>query len=112
MECRVDLKQVKVKLTESQETANSVGKIKEKSGTDKLADMQSIILSQMKQQQEFIEQQQHKMQEQEKKKDKTSSVKLPKIDIVSYSGDRLKINSINSGILLSALFIKIPICQI
>ena len=48
----------------------------------------------MKQQQEFIEQQQHKMQEQEKKKEKekASSEKLPKIDIVSYSGDRFRWN--------------------
>ena len=92
MECRIDLKQLKVKLIDSQETANTVGKIEEKSGTDKLADMQNIILRQMKQQQEFIEQQQHKMQEQEKKKDKAISVNLSKIDIVSYSGDRLRWN--------------------
>ena len=56
--------------------------------------MQSIILGQMKQQQEFIERQQHKMQEQEKKKEKekASSEKLPKIDIVSYRGDRFRWN--------------------
>ena len=92
MECRIDLKQLKVKLIDSQETANTVGEIEEKSVIDKLADMQNIILRQMKQQQEFIEQQQHKMQEQEKKKEKAISATLPKIDIVSYSGDRLRWN--------------------
>lgn len=56
--------------------------------------MQSLILTQMKQQQEFLDHQQNKIKEQEKLNalEKTSSVKLPKIDIVSYSGDRLKWN--------------------
>ena len=54
--------------------------------------MQNIILSQMRQQQEFLDQQQNKIREQEKRKalEKASSVKLPKIAIVSHSGDRMR----------------------
>ena len=54
--------------------------------------MQNVIFAQMKQQQELVDHQQNKMKEQEKISvlEKSSSVKLPKIGIVSYSGDRLK----------------------
>ena len=92
MECCIDLKQLKKNIIKSKEEENSVDKSSLKTDSDSLADMQNIILSQMRQQQEFLDQQQNKIKEQEKRKalEKTSSVKLPKIDIVSYSGDRMR----------------------
>lgn len=86
MECCIDLKQMKETLIESKEKETVTSKLATKSDAEKLADMQ------MKQQQELLDHQQNKMKEQEKISalEKSSSVKLPKIDIVLYSGDRLK----------------------
>ncbi|MCG8034488.1 MAG: DUF1759 domain-containing protein [Candidatus Thiodiazotropha taylori] len=93
-ECCIDLKQLKTKLNEKKETDLDSSKSSVKTDPEQLADMQSLILNQMKHQQEFLEQQQIKLKEQESKNalEKASSVKLPKIDIASYSGDRLKWN--------------------
>ena len=92
MDCCIDLKQMKETLIESKEKETVASKLATKSDAEKLADMQNVIFAQMKQQQELLDHQQNKMKEQEKISalEKSSSVKLPKIDIVSYSGDRLK----------------------
>ena len=83
---------MKETLIESKEKETVTSKLATKSDAEKLADMQTVIFTQMKQQQELLDHQQNKMKEQEKISalEKSSSVKLPKIDIVSYSGDRLK----------------------
>lgn len=85
MECCIDLKQLKKNIIASKENERGVGKPTETPDPEKLADMQNIILSQMRQQQEFLDHQQHKIKEQEKRNalEKISSVKLPKIHIVS-----------------------------
>ena len=94
MECCIDLKQMKEQLVDSKEEELDASKLATQREPDKLAEMQSLILTQMKQQQDFLDHQQNKIKEQEKLSalEKTSSVKLQKIDIVSYSGDRLKWN--------------------
>ena len=94
MECCIDLKQMKEQLVDSKEEELDASKLATQTEPDKLAEMQSLIFTQMKQQQDFLDHQQNKIKEQEKLSalEKTSSVKLPKIDIVSYSGDRLKWN--------------------
>ena len=49
MECCIDLKQLKKKTIASKENERGIGKPTEKTDPEKLADMQNIILSQMRQ---------------------------------------------------------------
>ena len=78
MECCIDLKRLKKKIIASTENERGVGKLTEKPDPEKLADMQNIILSQMRQQQEFLDHQQHKTKEQKKKKKKKTEMRRRK----------------------------------
>ena len=61
---------------------------KEKYGMDQIDELQKqmndIVVSQMKQQNEFLEKQE------EREKELATSVKLPKLDMLTFSGDKLK----------------------
>ena len=54
MECCIDLKQLKKTIIKAREVETSLDKSSLKTDSDKLADMQSLILNQMKQQQDFF----------------------------------------------------------
>ena len=66
MECCIDLKQMKEQLVDSKEEELDASKLATQTEPDKLAEMQSLIFTQMKQQQDFLDHQQNKIKEQEK----------------------------------------------
>ena len=73
----------KVSMTKEKKAAT-----KEKHGFDQIVDLQnqmnSIVADQMKQQNEILEKQELK------EKELATSVKLPKLDMVTFSGEKLK----------------------
>ena len=85
VECVMNLKQFKDEIGVAKEKKAVT---KEKYGLDRIVDLQKqmncIVTNQMKQQSEFIEKQELK------EKELATTVKLPKLDMISYSGDKLK----------------------
>ena len=85
MECVLQLKQFKEKLKLTKVYA---AEEKEKVEMNQIVELQKqmneIVFNQMKQQHEFIEKQELK------KKEQDTAVKLPKLEIVVFSGDKLK----------------------
>ena len=85
VECVMNLKQFKDEIGVAKEKKAVT---KEKYGLDQIVDLQKqmncIVTNQMKQQSEFIEKQELK------EKELATTVKLPKLDMISYSGDKLK----------------------
>ena len=85
MECALSLKQLKdkISLTKAKEAET-----KKKFGMSHIVELQkqmnSIVVNQMKQQNEFLEKQEKKKK---KKKKEKELVKLPKIDIMAFSGN-------------------------
>ena len=85
IECALNLKQMKdeICLTKAKEAD-----VKEKVGMSHIVELQkqmsSIVVDQMKQQHDFLEKQD------KKEKELATTVKLPKIDIMSFSGNKLK----------------------
>ena len=85
IECFMNLKQFKDEINvEKEKKAAS----KEKYGLDQIVELQkqmnSIVTNQMKQQTEFLEKQEIK------EKELAKTVKLPKLDMMTFSGDKLK----------------------
>jgi hypothetical protein len=71
-----------LKVTEDEET-KSGEKVSAKELMDLQHEMQNIVVNQMKQNQKVLEMS-------EKREEMNSAVKLPKIDLISYNGDKLK----------------------
>ena len=85
MECALNLKQMKDEICFAKVKEADV---KEKVGMSHIVELQkqmnSIVVDQMKQQHDFLEKQD------KKEKELATTVKLPKIDIVTFSGNKLK----------------------
>ena len=85
IECALNLKKMKdeICLTKAKDAD-----IKEKVGMDHIVELQkqmdSIVVDQTKQQHDFLEKQE------KKEKELATTGKLPKIDIVTFSGNKLK----------------------
>ena len=84
VECVMNLKQFKDEIGVAKEKKA----VTKKYGFDQMVDLQKqmncIVTNQMKQQSEFIEKQELK------EKELATTVKLPKLDMINYSGDKLK----------------------
>ena len=85
MECALNLKQLKDEFNLSKTKASEE---KETVGMNQLVDLQkqmnSIVADQMRQHHDFLENQD------KKEKELATTVKLPKIELMSFSGDKLK----------------------
>ena len=85
MECVLQLKQFKEKLKLTKVyAAEDKEKVEMNQTVELQKQMNEIVFNQMKQQHEFIEKQELK------KKEQDTAVKLPKLEIVVFSGDKLK----------------------
>ena len=105
IECALNLKKMKdeICLTKAIDAD-----MKEKVGNDRIVELQKqmnfIVVDQMKQQHDFLEKQD------KKEKKLATTVKLPKIDIVTFSGNERKWT--DSGTVLNVQYIKTKNCQI
>ena len=83
--CILNLKQFLVSFSKAKEKETE---IKEKSSLDQIVELQKqmneIVVNQMKQQHEFLEKQEMK------EKEIGATVKLPKLDMIPFSGDKLR----------------------
>lgn len=80
IDCHLDLKNLKQDILKEEEKSSL--ELKEMMAIQQ--EFQKLVVTQMKQQQDFYERQE------KKETDKTTSVKLPKLEMRSYNGDKLK----------------------
>ncbi|XP_060551271.1 uncharacterized protein LOC132712851 [Ruditapes philippinarum] len=89
IDCQMHLKRIKERLRKEEEKPNVSSEYKEM--IDLQHEFQNLVVSQMKQQENQMTLQQAFFERQEKKdSDKTMNVKLPKLDMCSFNGDKLK----------------------
>ena len=79
--CVLNLMQFLVSLSKAKEKET---KIKENSSLDQIVELQKQMVNQMKQQHEFLEKQEMK------EKEISATVKLSKLDMIPFSGDKLR----------------------
>ena len=101
MDCYLKLQQLKDKILKDTEKVDTKSHVTTEQIFRAQQEMQKALFEQIGHQQQFLERQEAK--EAQKEKEVTSKVRLPKLDILSYDGD--KCAGLNSGILLNVRFI-------